>query len=128
MQQYNLGKIKLTASKMSRAALATVDSGKRVPREGRVDAGALVGVLVGVLFGGALVGATRVGFGGVGHAVASARAGFARPGVGVARVGVAGKSTGSCKSGKGESRDDFELHIVFCCCCSTEHVVKRMFW
>jgi hypothetical protein len=73
--------MKLTASKMSRAALATVDSGKRVPREGWGDVGALVGVLVNAL----------VGFGG---------------------VGVAGKSTSSCKSDKGESRDDFELHIV----------------
>jgi ADP-ribosylglycohydrolase len=88
---------------MSRAALATVDGGKRVPREGRADAGALVGVLVGVVVGalvGALVGA-RVGFGEVG----AVREGFAR-------VDVAGKSTGSCKSDKGESRDDFELHIV----------------
>ena len=57
--------MKLTASKMSLTALATVDSGKRIPREGRGDVG----------------------------------------------VGT-GKSTGSCKSGKGKSRDDFELHIA----------------
>jgi hypothetical protein len=93
--------MKLTASKMSRAALATVDSGKRIAREGRGDVGALVGVLVGALVG-ALV---RVGLGGL----VVDRVGV--DGVGVDR-GVAGKSTGSCKSGKGESRDDFELHII----------------
>ena len=97
--------MKLTASKMSRAALAAVDSGKRIPRERRGDVGSLVGSLVGALVS-TLVGGALVGFGGVGVG----RVGVGR--VGVGRVGVAGKSTGSCKSGKGESRDDFELHIV----------------
>ena len=55
----DLGEMKLTASKMSRAALASANSRKRIPRDGRGDGG-----------------------------------------------------TGSCKSGKDESRDDFELHIV----------------
>ena len=96
-----LGKMKLTASKMSRGALATVNSRKRIPREGRGDIGALVGVA------------------GVGHGAASARVGCARVGVGevgVGRVGVGvgrGKGTGSYKSCKDKSRDDFELHIVF---------------
>ena len=57
-------RMKLTASKMSRAALATANS--VLPRDGRGDVG----------------------------------------------VGT-GKGTGSCKSGKGESKDDFELHIAF---------------
>jgi hypothetical protein len=76
-------KIKLTASKMSRAALATVDSGKRVPRERRGDVSALGGC-------------TSVGVG-------------------------TGKGTGSCKSGEDESRDDFELHIVFFCSCNADY-------
>ena len=54
-----------TALKLSRVTLASVDSGRRSPRDGRGDGG----------------------------------------------VGT-GESTSSCKSGKGESRDDFELHIV----------------
>ena len=84
---------------MSRGALATVNSGKRIPREGRSDVGALVGVLVGTLVGCTMIGhgSSRVG----------ARAG--RVGVGVS----SGKGTCSCKSGKDESRDDFELHIAF---------------
>ena len=93
--------MKLTASKLSRGALASADSGKRIPRYGRSNVGALVGC--------ALVVIGRVGFGGVGFG-----------GVGVGRVGASGigvgvgtgKGTGSCKSGKGESTDDFELHIV----------------
>ena len=56
--------MKLTASKMSRAALARANSG--FPWDGRGDVG----------------------------------------------VGT-GKGTSSCKSGKDESRDDFELHIAF---------------
>jgi hypothetical protein len=90
LEYYNdLGGMKLTASKMSRAALATVNS--VFPREGRGDVGDLVGV-------------GRLG----------ARAG---------RIGVGGtgKGTSSCKSGKGESKDDFELHIVFFFGCNTEH-------
>ena len=93
--------MKLTASKMSRSALASVDSGRSTStgrREGRIDrVGALVGVLV---------------------VVASGRVGRSVNGVGgtwvarVARVGTAGKGSGSCESGKDESRDDFELHIV----------------
>ena len=58
--------MKLTALKMSLAALARVDSGKWIPREGRGNVGVC----------------TR-------------------------------KGTSSCKSGKGESKDDFELHIPF---------------
>ena len=88
--------MKLTASKMSRGALASINSGKRIPREGRSDVGALVGTLVGCT----MISSSRVG----------ARAG--RVGVGVS----SGKGTCSCKSGKDESRDDFELHIAFFCC------------
>ena len=68
---------------MSRAALATANS--VFPREGRGDAGALIGAgtFVGVGRGG------RVG------------------------VGVGSGNGGSCKSGKGESEEDFELHIAF---------------
>jgi hypothetical protein len=91
--------MKLTASKMSLAALASADSGKRIPREGRGNVGALVGC--------AMVSVGRVGVGRVGVG----RVGVDR--VGVDRVGVAGKGTGSCKSSKDESRDDFELHIDF---------------
>ena len=91
-QYYNdLGRMKLTASKMSRGALATLNSAFR--REGRGDAGALVGLGVGRLAGRA----GRVG------------------------VVVGTRSGGSCKSGKGESEDDFELHIAFFLCCNTEH-------
>ena len=100
---YNdLGKMKLTASKMSRCARATVNSRKRIPREGRGDVGALVGV--------ARVSAARVGcaMGGVGG-IGFGNVGVGRVGVGIGR----GKGTGSCKSCKDESRDDFELHIVF---------------
>ena len=112
--------MKLTASKMSRAALATANSGKRSPREGRSDVGALVSCTMVVV---ARVGVDRVGcamvsVAGVGCArVGVDRVGFAR--VGVARVGAGrvvgtgkGTGTGSYKSGKGESRDDFELHVV----------------
>ena len=63
--------MKLTAFKLSSAALASVDSGKRIPREGRGDG-----------------------------------------------VVCTAKGTGNCKSGKGESRDDFELHIVSLFLCS----------
>jgi hypothetical protein len=62
-------KIKLTASKMSRAALATVDSGKRVPRERRGDVSALGGCMsvgVGKVVIGK-VGIGRVGVGGPGE-------------------------------------------------------------
>ena len=92
--------MKLTASKMSCAALASDDSRKRISWEGRGDAGALVGCTL--VFGAARVGAGRVGCAMVGVD----RVGFARGGVGT------GKGTGSCKSGKGESKDDFELHVV----------------
>ena len=90
--------MKLTASKMSRTALASANSGKRIPRDRRGDVGALVGC------GCALVVIGGVGFGGVGVG----RVGASRIGVGVGTR----KGTGSCKSGKGESRDDFELHVV----------------
>ena len=106
--------MKLTASKMSRAALATADSGKRSPREGRGDS--------------ALVGCTFVGVGRVGvRRVGVGRVGVGRVGcamIGAGRVGVSvstGKGTGSCKSGEGESRDDLELHVVVFFCCNTEH-------
>ena len=117
--------MKLTASKMSRAALATANSGKRSPREGRSDVGALVSCTMVVVarvgvdrVGCAMVGVAGVGVAGVGCArVGVDRVGFAR--VGVARVGAGrvvgtgkGTGTGSYKSGKGESRDDFELHVV----------------
>ena len=73
--------MKLTASKLSRGALASADSGKRTPRDGRSD------VSVGTE-----------------------------------------KGTGSCKSGKEESRDDFELHIVcffcFAVILNTEYCTK----
>ena len=88
--------MKLTASKLSRGALASTDSGKRIPSDGRGDVATLVGC--------ALVVIDRVGFGGVGVG----RVGAGRIGVGIGT----GKGTGSCKSGKGESRDDFELHII----------------
>jgi hypothetical protein len=98
--------MKLTASKMSQGALASVNSGKRFPRVGRVDVSALVGcIMVGV--GG--VGCVMVGAGRVDFGVGVARVGVGRVGVGVSM----GEGTGSCKSGKDESRDDFELHIVF---------------
>ena len=62
--------MKLTASKMSRAALASANC--LFAREGRGDVGRLAG------------------------------------------AGWVGVGTGSCESGKGdESKDDFELHIVF---------------
>ena len=90
--------MKLTASKTSRGALASANS--VFPREGRGDAGAFVGCsMVGV----------HVGVG--------------RLGAKVGRVGVSvgtGKGTGSCKSGKGESKNDFELHVAFFCRCNTE--------
>ena len=89
--------MKLTASKLSRGALASTDSGKRIPSDGRGDVATLVGC--------ALVVIDRVGFGGVGVG----RVGAGRIGVGIGT----GKGTGSCKSGKGESTDDFELHIVY---------------
>ena len=75
---------------MSRAALATANS--IFPRERRGDAGALIGA-------GAFVGVGRGG-----------RVG----------VGVGSGNGGSCKSGKDESEEDFELHIAFLYC-STEH-------
>ena len=75
---------------MSRAALATANS--IFPRERRGDAGALIGA-------GAFVGVGRGG-----------RVG----------VGVGSGYGGSCKSGKDESEEDFELHIAFLYC-STEH-------
>ena len=105
-------KMKLTASKMSRGALATANS--VFPREGRCDVGALLGCyVVGVGVGvGALVGCSMVGVG------------VGRLGARVGRVGVSvgtGKGTGSCKSGKGESKDDFELHNAFFCCYNTKH-------
>ena len=118
--------MELTASKMSRTALARVDSGKRSPRIGRGDFGTLVGVsrvgvsMVGVSrVGGSRVGVSRVGVSRIGVSrVGCAMVGVG--GVGVGRVGagrvgvgvVTGKGTGSCKSGKGESTDDFELHVV----------------
>ena len=93
---------------MSRGALASTNS--VFPREGRGDVSALLGCsMVGVGVGvGAFVDCSMVG-------VSVGRLG--------ARVGVivgTGKSTGSCKSGKGESKDDFELHVAFFCCCNTE--------
>ena len=94
-----LGELKLTASKMSRAALRTTNS--VFSREGRGDAGAFVSVGA---FVSALVSAlvsTLVGRLGD-------RAG--RVGVG---VDINWNGSGSCESGEGESEDDFELHIVF---------------
>ena len=110
--------MKLTASKMSRAALARANS--IFPRDGRCDFSNLFGCTrVGVGFG-------RVGFGRVGVSVG--RVGFGRVGVSVGRVGFGGvgvgvgtrKGTSSCESGKGESEDDFELHFEFFGC-KTEH-------
>ena len=99
--------MKLTASKMSSGALAGTDSGRSTPgssRERRLDhAGVLVGASVGVARFGT---SGRVGrsFGGVG---------VTRVGVSGSRVGVGpGNGSGSCKSGKEESRDDFELHFA----------------
>ena len=83
--------MKLTASKMTRAALRTTNS--VFSREGRGDAGAFVSI-------GALVSAL---VGRLGDRAASF-------GVG---VGAAGNGSGSCESGEGESEDDFELHIAF---------------
>ena len=98
--------MKLTASKMSRAALARANS--IFPRDGRCDFSNLFGCTrVGVGFG-------RVGFGRVGVSVG--RVGFGGVGVGVGT----GKGTSSCESGKGESEDDFELHFEFFGC-KTEH-------
>ena len=129
--------MRLTAAKMSRAALASANSGKRIPGEGRGDVGVLVGcTMVGV----AMVGVASVGIASVGVArVGVASVGVTSVGVGVGRVGVGGigvdrvgvarvgvgvstrKGTSSCESGKGESRDDFELHIVLFFCCDAEH-------
>ena len=150
-----MGKMKLTALKMSGSAFASADSRKRVPWEGRGDVNR--------------VGVGRVGVGRVGFSWAGiARVGIAR--VGIARVGIARVSIGgfnivtrrkvsvgggrnvgmgrgedsargrrkafgrrrkgfsrwregfarwrrnrtcSHKGDKGESRNDFELHIVF---------------
>ena len=85
---------------MSRGALATVDSRRSTPssrREGRIDR---VGVSsIGVASVGVAIG--RVGRS-VDRAVISVAAG---------RVAI-WKASGSCKSGKDESGNDFELHIV----------------
>ena len=84
----DLGKMKLTAPKTSirrvvaTAALSRADNGKRRPTNGRIDPGALVGVGVASVEAVSMEGAV-----------------------------VAGKGTRSCKSGKKESRDDYELHI-----------------
>ena len=95
--------MKLTASKMSRGAIARGNS--VFSRDGRFDFSALFGcIMVGV----GRVGGDRVGFGGVGLG----RVGDAMVGVG---VGTA-KGACSCKTGKGESEDDFELHFGFLCC------------
>ena len=91
---------------MSSGALAGTDSGRNIPRTSREGRLNHVGVLVN-----ASVGVARLG--------TSGRVGRSIPGVGVARVGVPGSrvgvgpwdGSGSCKSGKEESRDDFELHI-----------------
>jgi hypothetical protein len=48
--------------------------------------------------------------------------------VSVARAVTAGEGSGSCKSGKDESRDDFELHIVCFLCCSAKDWVLRIIW
>ena len=99
--------MKLTAFKKSRFALARGNSGEGGSRDGRGDFGALVGVASVAV---ASVGVAS-GFGGV----VVGRAGSGMVGV------VVGKGTCSCKSDKGESRDDFELHIVFFFCCKAEH-------
>ena len=91
---------------MSSGALAGTDSGRNIPRSSREGRLNHVGVLVG-----ASVGVARLG--------TSGRVGRSIAGVGVARVGVPGSrvgvgpwnGSGSCESGKEESRDDFELHI-----------------
>ena len=97
--------MKLTASKMTRAALASANSGKRISSKRRFDGGLVSCTMVGVgRVGVGRVGFGRVGFGGLGVN----RVGADRVGVGVGTR----KGTGSCKSGKGESRDDFELHVI----------------
>ena len=96
--------MKLTASKMSRCALAGTDSGRNIPRSRREWRFSRVGVVrVGI---SGWVGVARVGV---------ARIGITWTGIGIARGvvgrGGIGNAGGSCKSGKEESRDDFELHI-----------------
>ena len=110
--------MKLTALKMSRQdALFSGDSGKRTSREGRVDVAALVGAArVGVTRLGVTVtkvgvpvtrvGVTVIRVGGTRVDATSVGVTSTRAGVGVWNGG------GSCKGGKGESRDDFELHII----------------
>ena len=100
--------MKLTASKMSIGALASEDNGRGTSRSCRVRRLDRVGTLVGI---------SRVG-------IASGRVGSRS--FGGVRVGTTGRvvtawdGSGSCKSGKEESRDDFELHIACFLCCSAE--------
>ena len=96
--------MKLTASKESRAALARGNSGEGFSSDGRGDFGALVVGVSSLSASVASVANASAGFGGVG--VGRAAGGTAMVGV------VVWKGTGSCKSCKDESRDDFELHIV----------------
>ena len=94
--------MKLTASKMSRCALAGTDSGRNIPRSRREGRLSRVGVVrVGI--------SGRVGVGVARISITWTGIGIARGVVGRGGIGNAG---GSCKSGKEESRDDFELHIA----------------